>query len=765
MYTFVTSFSENGYETYAKKMLESIVEKWNPKHFKLVAYYHDFDLPKLKPPTSDVITYRNLNDVTEMLEYRERMKKHDGTQGGTTLYNWRLDAIKWCHKVFSLTDLAFELMDEEKHTTDSDQSKWMIWLDADTIATKRLDVESVKKWLPEKASVVHLGRKDIDYSETSFMGFNLMYHDACSILADFRGCYTINETIAYREWHDGFIFERLLNIYKAHGMIVNNMTEHAKGLTAFMQSPLAEYFVHYKGNLKNNLSSTNVSPDVKLERYRKLCHIVEHYKVKDIVEVGTWNGGRAIDMADAAFKNHDKVNYIGFDLFEDATETSDDYEMNTKPHNSIEAVKKRLTDYATEMFNKGKTFTFQLHKGDSKLTIPKCKEAKKADFAFIDGGHSYETVKADHTNLKKIPILVFDDYFSKDQEGKLPEEKNMGVNKLIKEMKAYGKVVLPSSDRVVGGGITHICFVANKKGVGPLPKDLTRLPIIVNPKDSRPKEEIIQNIHVNQTLIKDFDWLKHGKINKETAYVVSGGSSTDFKLLKEKLKEGGKVFCVKHSYPKLLAHGIQPFACVILDPRPIEGVSTHGVVRKDLFKTVDDKTLFLIASMTDPSVTKYLQSKKANIKGWQAYSDALRDASTKDKITIDKNAGIKTGTTLVAGGTCAAMRTISLAHILGFRNFELFGFDCSVSELTPDMKKEMVSDKPKYFKVETSNIIFWTTGELLANAQDCEKLFDNSDLDLAVTVHGEGTLVSEVWKKSRRGKEISYMDIINNIAA
>ena len=80
MYTFVTSFSENGYETYAKKMLESIVEKWNPKHFKLIAYYHDFDLPKLKPPTSDVVSYRNLNDVKDMLEYRERMKKHDGTE-------------------------------------------------------------------------------------------------------------------------------------------------------------------------------------------------------------------------------------------------------------------------------------------------------------------------------------------------------------------------------------------------------------------------------------------------------------------------------------------------------------------------------------------------------------------------------------------------------------------------------------------------------------------------------------------------------------
>ena len=763
MYTFVTSFSENGYETYAKKMLESIVEKWNPKHFKLIAYYHDFDLPKLKPPTSDVVSYRNLNDVKDMLEYRERMKKHDGTEGGKMSYNWRLDAIKWCHKVYSLTDLAFEMMEDENY--DKEEPNWLIWIDADTIASKRLDVSAVDKWLPSQASVVHLGRTNIDYSETSFMGFNLQYHDACSLLADFRGCYTIGETIAYREWHDGFIFERLLNIYKAHGMAVNNMTENVKGLTAFMQSPLSEYFIHYKGNLKDNISNTNVSPDVKLERYRKLCNIVEHYKVKNIVEVGTWNGGRAIDMADAAFKNHDSVNYIGFDLFEDATEASDDYEMNTKPHNSIEAVKKRLTDYATEVFNKGKTFTFQLHKGDSKLTIPKCKEVNKADFAFIDGGHSYETVKEDYKNLKKISLLVFDDYFSKDQEGNLPKESNMGVNKLIKEMKAYGKVVLPSTDRVFGGGITHICFVANKKGTPALPKDLTRMPIVVNPKDSRPKQEIIDNIHTNQKLIKDFDWLKHGKINKETAFVVSGGSSTNFKLLKEKLKSGGKVFCVKHSYPKLLAHGIQPFACVILDPRPIEGVSTHGVVRKDLFKTIDDKTLFLIASMTDPSVTRYLQSKNAKIKGWQAYSDALRDASTKDKITIDKNAGIKTGTTLVAGGTCAAMRTISLAHILGFRYFELFGFDCSVKELTPQMKKEKISDKPKYFRVETSDKHFWTTGELLANAQDCEKLFDNSDLDLSVTVHGEGTLVSEVYKKSLRGKEISYLDIINPLAA
>jgi len=759
MYTFVTSFSEEGYNTYAKEMLQSVVDKWNPKHFKLYAYYHDFDIKKIDHPTSSSIVYIHLNDVKEMLEYREKMKKHDGTEGGTIPYNWRLDAVKWCHKVYALTDRAFKMMEEN---TNPEEPQWLVWLDADTVTTKRLDKSSVDKWLPNKASLVHLGRKDVDYSETSFMGFNLQYHDACSILADLRGCYTIGETISYREWHDGFIFERLLNIYKAHGMIVNNLSENCKGLTAFMQSPLSEYFTHFKGNLKKK---TGLAHDVKLPRYRQLADIIRHYKPKTLTEVGTWNGGRAIEMALAAFEYTDRFTYFGFDLFEEATAVTDDIEMNSKQHHTIELIENRLKEFKSRMKKKDKEFIFKLYKGDSKITLKKNKLARNVDFAFIDGGHSYETVKADYLNLKKVPLLVFDDFFSKDEFGNQPIEKNMGVNKLIKEIEAYGKIVLPSNDRVLGGGRTHIAFVANKEGIEPLPDHITRMPIVVTPKDSRPKDEIFLNIKENKKLIKDFNWLKHGRIHNETALIVSGGSSIDFNLLKKKAREPNtKIFCVKHSYPKLLEHGINPFICSILDPRPIDGISTHGVVRKDLFKKINKTTIFLVASMTDPSVTKYLIKKGANIKGWSAYSEALRDKTVKDKLKIAKDTGIEEGETLVSGGTCAAMRTISIAHILGFRNFELFGFDCSVPEVTEEMKKEKTSGKPKYFKVETNDVYFWTTGELLAMAQDCEKLFDDKNMDMSIKVHGTNTLVSEVWKNSLKAKEKYYYEIINNAA-
>ena len=102
-----------------------------------------------------------------------------------------------------------------------------------------------------------------------------------------------------------------------------------------------------------------------------------------------------------------------------------------------------------------------------------------------------------------------------------------------------------------------------------------------------------------------------------------------------------------------------------------------------------------------------------------------------------------------------------MSHILGFRNFHLFGFDCNIPEVTEDMKKEKTEDdKPKYLNVETNGSNFWTTGELLAMGQDCEKLFSNQDLDMNITVYGDNTLVSEVFKNTYHADKKNYKELI-----
>ena len=563
MVKFVTSFSADGFERYARKMLLSVIENWKDD-LKLIAYYHDFtdDLVK-ELPESDKIEYRNLDNIQDMKNYKQLMKLHDGTEGGKIPYNWRMDAIKWCNKVYALTDLSLEISEQEA------RGGWLIWLDADTVTTKPFSEERVLRLFKKGAELVHLGRKDIDYSETSFIAFNLDYLSPHYLLADLRGCYDIGEVTAYREWHDGFIFERLLNIYIAHGLRVQNLSQGAEGLAAFAQSPLSQYMIHYKGNLKNN--------------------------VEEEEEVGT---------------------------------------------------------------------------------------------------------------------------------------------------------IIP----------------AQTSAVDTLDKTLPRkVPIVIKPKDSVPKETIVNNINENLKILDKWDMVRSCNINDEHAIIVSGGPSLDISKLKYLArKTKGKIICVKHSYPALLKAGIKPWACVILDPRPVEGTSTHGIVRSTLFDKVDPSTKFFVASMTDPSVTKLLKEKTDNIYGWHAFSQAIKD-SIKTKEDGDAlKANIGDDATFVTGGTCAAMRAIGMMHIFGFRNFHLFGFDCCAEgELAAEeLSRTMEDGKKKYMRVETNGYEFWTTGELLAMAQDCEKLFNNKDIEMNINVYGEGTLVSEVFKNSLRSQKTHYMDNI-----
>jgi len=119
----------------------------------------------------------------------------------------------------------------------------------------------------------------------------------------------------------------------------------------------------------------------------------------NIVEVGTWNGSRAIQMAETAFAAGVKqVSYVGFDTFEDGNDRS--HEGHTKPHASSWIVGNRLNNYSRMMSRKGLTFDYTLLKGNTLVTLPGAGEVvKNATFAYIDGGHSYQTTRSDYDSL------------------------------------------------------------------------------------------------------------------------------------------------------------------------------------------------------------------------------------------------------------------------------------------------------------------------------------------------------------------------------
>ena len=162
--------------------------------------------------------------------------------------------------------------------------------------------------------------------------------------------------------------------------------------------------------------------------------------------------------------------------------------------------------------------------------------------------------------------------------------------------------------------------------------------------------------------------------------------------------------------------------------------------------------------MTDPSVTNFMIDKKVNLFGWHAFTDSLRSKTEQgtqiqnQQVKLAEDLNIPQGATLITGGTCAAMRGIGMLHTMGFRDIHLFGFDCCRDEPTDKEKTETTGDieggevpKPKYIQVTVKEKDYWTTGELLAMAQDCEKVFQDEGLEGVLTFHGKDTMVADLW--------------------
>ena len=105
-------------------------------------------------------------------------------------------------------------------------------------------------------------------------------------------------------------------------------------------------------------------------------------KCRRILEIGVADGENARNMVKAAIHNYssEEVEYFGFDLF------------------NIDSWLKQTKQKLKEIQCK-----FKLFKGDSVKTLPKAvKNLPKIDLIFIDGGHSYATVKSDWENSRTL---------------------------------------------------------------------------------------------------------------------------------------------------------------------------------------------------------------------------------------------------------------------------------------------------------------------------------------------------------------------------
>lgn len=141
---------------------------------------------------------------------------------------------------------------------------------------------------------------------------------------------------------------------------------------------------------------------MKLDIIKDFYELFDNYYISSVGEIGTHSGKTASQILNYLLPKNTSITYTGYDLFEEANELTNKDEVNGKGVGSYQRAVSKLN----KLKKKYPDFEYILVKGNTKETLT----PTKFDFVYIDGGHSYETVKHDYTMVKDSKIIVFDDY-------------------------------------------------------------------------------------------------------------------------------------------------------------------------------------------------------------------------------------------------------------------------------------------------------------------------------------------------------------------
>jgi predicted O-methyltransferase YrrM len=158
-----------------------------------------------------------------------------------------------------------------------------------------------------------------------------------------------------------------------------------------------------------------------------LLSIISEKKPKNFLEVGVFCGVTSRNVCELLNTIHNgDFSYTGFDFFGEKTdqelnEAEPEYIKNQKFSNPLKHIYYNLllkenlnSKISIEKFLKKFKNNINLVKGDTNKTLTQT-DLSKIDFAFIDGGHSYETTYNDLTMLyssmkNRSKTIVCDDY-------------------------------------------------------------------------------------------------------------------------------------------------------------------------------------------------------------------------------------------------------------------------------------------------------------------------------------------------------------------
>ena len=226
----ITTFSEDGYNLYGKKMIDTWLEYW-PNNYKLTVYNEDYELSQKEPRLKTI----NLNDACPDLPL---FKQHSYTlmQENNRKQNNRIKkTVKWCHKVFAMS-----------HALKNTDSNHLIFLDGDTRTIKPIQNDLAENLVNDKLFAVHFEylKKKLHF-ETGLVIFNMKHQLINWLAEEIVKKYNSLDIYEMDKTWDGFVFA---DIYQKNKLPVKDLSEGKQGV--FCNRLIKNYIVHDVGPKK-----------------------------------------------------------------------------------------------------------------------------------------------------------------------------------------------------------------------------------------------------------------------------------------------------------------------------------------------------------------------------------------------------------------------------------------------------------------------------------------------------------------------------------
>lgn len=243
---------------------------------------------------------------------------------------------------------------------------------------------------------------------------------------------------------------------------------------------------------------------------------------------------------------------------------------------------------------------------------------------------------------------------------------------------------------------------------------------VLNTEDAKVRANIVENLQRKHERIWAF------KLQETPIVICAGGPSLleNIEEVRSKQLEGAKVVALANTAHVLKKHGIRYNAHVLLDAKP----------RNATFIQDDIETTFFIASQCNPEVFEAAEKTDNKIYMYHAVNNDDEFQCIKD---------VEDMWIPVQGGSTITMRAIRLFTLLGYKNFEMYGWDSCLKDGRHHAYEQPDADKHKVFKLSVEDKVFKVTPWMLGQAFEFVTFIKMFCMNINLSVHGDG-LISHI---------------------